>query len=88
MTREEAAYILDPETTREALLPYALDGPMRLAVVEEACRVAVKALRKSGSQARYPCRGCVYFDECGHNMRTEPCEGRLTKRQRKGGKHG
>lgn len=45
MTREEAAYILDPETTREALLPYALDGPMRLAVVEDACRVAVKALR-------------------------------------------
>lgn len=46
MTREEAAYILDPETTREALLPYALDGPMRLAMVEEACRVAVKALRE------------------------------------------
>lgn len=47
MTREEAAYILDPETTREALLPYALDGPMRMAVVEEACRVAVKALREA-----------------------------------------
>ena len=50
MTREEAAYILDPETTREALLPYALDGPMRLAVVEEACRVAVKALREESKR--------------------------------------
>ena len=27
----------------------------------------------------YPCRNCVYFNTCGENMRTEPCEGRRTK---------
>lgn len=37
-------------------------------------------------QVQYPCRGCVYFKECGDNMRTMPCEGRRTKRQQKGGK--
>lgn len=34
-------------------------------------------------QVQYPCRGCVYFDSCGHHMRTEPCEGRKTRRERK-----
>lgn len=45
MTREEAAYILDPETTRTALAPYAYDPDRRLAVVKEAHKVAVEALR-------------------------------------------
>lgn len=31
---------------------------------------------------KYPCRGCVYFNACGENMRTEPCNGRKTKRDR------
>ena len=38
MTKEEAARILDPATSAEALRPYALDCVMRMAVVEEACR--------------------------------------------------
>ena len=45
MTNEQAARILDPMTSREALAPYARDGQMRLAVTETACRVAVEALR-------------------------------------------
>lgn len=45
MTREEAARILDPETTRKALLPYLYDPERRVKVVEEACRIAVSALR-------------------------------------------
>lgn len=45
MTHEEAARILDPETTREALRPYLYDPERRLKVVEEACRVAAKVLR-------------------------------------------
>lgn len=32
---------------------------------------------------QYPCRGCIYFDECGENMRTEPCAGRETKSDKK-----
>lgn len=36
MTNEEAARILDPATSAEALRPYALDCVMRMAVVEEA----------------------------------------------------
>lgn len=34
------------------------------------------------ADVKYPCRGCVYFDSCGHHMRTEPCE-RMTKRQQR-----
>lgn len=45
LTKEQAANILDPETSREALRPYIYDPARRLAVVEEACRVAAKALR-------------------------------------------
>ena len=48
MTNEEAARILDPATSAEALQPYALDCVMRLAVVEEACRMGAEALRASG----------------------------------------
>ena len=48
MTKEEAARILDPATSAEALRPYALDCVMRLAVVEEACRMGAEALRASG----------------------------------------
>lgn len=32
---------------------------------------------------QYPCRNCVYFKECGENMRTMPCKGRVTKSERK-----
>lgn len=45
MSNEEAARILDPETSREALAPYAHDCQLRLAVTEEACTVAAKVLR-------------------------------------------
>ena len=45
MTYKEAADILDPDTSREALAPYSLDCQMRLAVVNEACAVAARVLR-------------------------------------------
>lgn len=32
---------------------------------------------------KYPCKGCVYFSTCGDNTRTEPCNGRETKSERK-----
>lgn len=47
MSNEEAARILDPETSREALAPYAHDCQLRLAVTEEACTVAAKVLRQT-----------------------------------------
>ena len=34
-------------------------------------------------KVKYPCRGCVYFTTCGENTRTAPCEGRVTKSERK-----
>ena len=34
-------------------------------------------------KVKYPCRGCVYFTACGENTRTAPCEGRITKSERK-----
>ena len=45
MTNEEAARILDPATSAEALRPYALDCVMRMAVVEEACRMGAEVLK-------------------------------------------
>lgn len=33
--------------------------------------------------ALYPCRGCIYFKVCGENMRTMPCNGRVTKTDKK-----
>lgn len=45
MTHEEAARILDPDTTREALNPYA-DSPVdRMRALDEACRIAAAELR-------------------------------------------
>ncbi len=46
MTIKEAILILDPETSEEALQPYAYDSHQRRKVVDEACRVAVDELRK------------------------------------------
>lgn len=45
MSNEDAARILDPETSREALAPYPHDYQLILAVTEEACTVAAKVLR-------------------------------------------
>lgn len=35
---------------------------------------------------KHPCQGCIYFKACGYAGRTEPCEGRQTKRKAKKGK--
>lgn len=43
MTKKEAEKILDPETSRNALVEY--DDEERIEAVNEACRVAVSALR-------------------------------------------
>ena len=29
--------------------------------------------------SQYPCRGCIYYKECGESTRTMPCKGRTTK---------
>ena len=31
----------------------------------------------------HPCIGCVYFKVCGEFTRTEPCYGRMTKKERR-----
>lgn len=45
MTYEEAARILDPETSRDALLPYAYDQQYQQMLLRDACRLAVEVLR-------------------------------------------
>lgn len=52
MTKDEAARILDPDTTREALAAYAYDPEQRIRVVEEACRIAARELRKNADHFR------------------------------------
>lgn len=39
---------------------------------------------KERKQVKKPCVGCVYFKECGNTNRTMPCNGRVTKSERKG----
>ena len=42
-----------------------------------------KGLAMADTTVKYPCRGCIYFDACGHHNRTEPCDGRKTKQDQK-----
>lgn len=37
----------------------------------------------NNNTVKYPCRGCVYFNACGDNTRTTPCQGRKTKSETK-----
>ena len=32
---------------------------------------------------KHPCQSCVYYRVCGESTRTEPCNGRMTKRELK-----
>lgn len=63
MTKEEAKKILDPETSRDALLEY--EDEERIEVVNEACRVAVSALRAQHTpldRSRWEgCEWCIGF---------------------------
>ena len=40
-------------------------------------------LNGCNKNVKHPCVGCVYFKECGNTNRTMPCNGRITKSQRK-----
>lgn len=51
MTFSEAADILDPQTTREALQKYGDDDAVILSVVNEACTIAANELRKMDDNA-------------------------------------
>lgn len=38
-------------------------------------------MEKQGvSQSKHPCQSCVYFIQCGSATRTDPCNGRTTKK--------
>ena len=34
-------------------------------------------------QPKHPCINCIYFKACGDTTRTMPCEGRMTKSEKK-----
>lgn len=33
--------------------------------------------------SKYPCINCIYFKTCGSSTRTEKCDGRITKTDKK-----
>lgn len=35
------------------------------------------------NQVKKPCIGCIYFKVCGSSTRTQPCNGRMTKSEKK-----
>ena len=37
----------------------------------------------NAKQVKHPCIGCVYFNACGETNRTTPCDGRITRSERK-----
>ena len=37
----------------------------------------------NAKQVKHPCIGCVYFNACGETSRTTPCDGRMTRSERK-----
>lgn len=41
--------------------------------------VGVCGYHEKKREVQYPCRGCVYYSDCGSSMRTIPCDGRKTK---------
>lgn len=43
---------------------------------------------KKSRQVKKTCIGCVYYDACGCSTRIEPCEGRMTKTERKHEEYG
>ena len=45
MTYEEAARLIDPATSREALLPYAYDPQYQQMLLRDACQMAAEVLR-------------------------------------------
>lgn len=60
MTNEEAARILDPETTASVLREYG-DGDAQLKACDDACRIAAKVLRNTAHidrEAWEPCKVC------------------------------
>ena len=46
--------------------------------------VGVCGFHDKPREVQYPCRNCVYFDDCGHHNRTEPCGRRKTRKESKG----
>lgn len=59
MKKEQAEKILDPETSRDALLEY--EDEERIEAVNEACRLAVSALRAQQAKLdRSRWEGCEY----------------------------
>ena len=35
------------------------------------------------NEVKYPCRNCIYIKACGDTSRTQSCNGRETKSQKK-----
>ena len=52
MDYKQAADILDPATSREALRPYDYDRHRKYQVVEDACRIAAQVLRERNEEIR------------------------------------
>lgn len=40
-------------------------------------------MKQQFDEVKYPCRNCIYFKACGETTRTEPCDGRMTKSEKK-----
>lgn len=76
MTREEAAMILDPETSKRALWKYESEEG-RLEACNEACRIAAAVLRaKEVSPIEGMCCDCIHGGPCCDYSENETCEHR------------
>lgn len=74
MTREEAARILDPETSAEVLREYG-DGNAQIAACDEACRIAAEVLRNLQPTCNQITTDCNHYPPAHIDREAwEPCE--------------
>ena len=43
--------------------------------------IAICGYHDKKREVQKPCIGCVYYSACGSTTRTQPCDGRKTKRE-------
>lgn len=51
------------------------------AFMSDVGRIHARNAVNEAPTVKHPCQGCVYSKACGISTRTEPCEGRKTKRE-------
>lgn len=78
--------IIQPRSDYEGKVRREYLSPHQGSAPEGWVCVGVCGYHEKPKEVQYPCRNCVYYAACGESMRTEPCKGRMTKREMQQGR--